>query len=178
MPLCARIRGGEAGHRSIFSASPSVLFFHFIRTTGIQPPRLQPPYPPPAPPVSASDCGLHHADAPSARPFPLPPLAQLLFHSKMASAPEPLVSGCIFGLVVVSVSGGFWRALSGRSTPSPGEFHKEVKAAFLRFSERSFFNKPGLDPSYREGEGERGTGRNEGSEEGGVGGGGERGGGG
>ncbi|CAB1450577.1 unnamed protein product [Pleuronectes platessa] len=31
----------------------------------------------------------------------------LLFHSKMASALEPLVSGCIFRLVVVSVSHGF-----------------------------------------------------------------------
>lgn len=49
----------------------------------------------------------NHADAPLALPdaslVPPPPPASLLFHSKMASAPEPLVCGCIFRLVVVSV---------------------------------------------------------------------------
>lgn len=53
----------------------------------------------------------HHADGPLALPdgsvFPPPPPAVLLFHSKMASALEPLVCGCIFWLVVVSVSHGF-----------------------------------------------------------------------
>ncbi|RXN30798.1 hypothetical protein ROHU_017468 [Labeo rohita] len=33
---------------------------------------------------------------PSADCFPPPPPAKLLFHSKMASALEPLLSGCIF----------------------------------------------------------------------------------
>lgn len=73
-----------------------------------------PPPPPPAP------CGefffpwifaSHHADGPLALPdgsvFPPPPPAVRLFHSKMASALEPLVCSCIFRLVVVSVSHGF-----------------------------------------------------------------------
>lgn len=53
----------------------------------------------------------HHADGPWAlhdgSVFPPPPPAVLLFHSKMASALEPLVCSCILRLVVVSVSHGF-----------------------------------------------------------------------
>lgn len=72
--------------------------------------------PPPPPPAPCSEFffpwifASHHADGPWALPgcsvFPPPPPAALLFHSKMASALEPLVSGCIFRLVVVSVSHG------------------------------------------------------------------------
>ncbi|KAJ8380226.1 hypothetical protein SKAU_G00010040 [Synaphobranchus kaupii] len=53
-------------------------------------------------------------------PPPPPVELELLFHSKMAAALEPLVSGCIFALVVVSVSNDFWHILPGNSTRNPG----------------------------------------------------------
>ncbi|KAL4636047.1 hypothetical protein GN956_G13206 [Arapaima gigas] len=85
---------------------------------------LRPPAPLAAPRrFSGARAGSHHADAPLARLFPPPPLAELLFHSKMASALEPPVSGCIFGLVVVSVSSDFWHVPRGHSTLNPGPAH-------------------------------------------------------
>lgn len=101
---------------SLPTPPPSVPFFHFMRSGNIHTPliataqRRRPPRLAVGfffPWIFAS----HHADGPLALPdgsaFPPPPPAVLLFHSKMASALEPLVCGCIFGLVVVSVSHGF-----------------------------------------------------------------------
>ncbi|TNN76330.1 hypothetical protein EYF80_013409 [Liparis tanakae] len=79
----------------------------------------------------------HHADGPLALPdgsvFPPPPPAVLLFHSKMASALEPLLCGCIFWLVVVSDSHGFGTFSSAARQEIP------VSSSGSRMGEREIF---------------------------------------
>lgn len=115
----------------------------------------------------------NHADAPLALPdaslVPPPPPASLLFHSKMASAPEPLVCGCIFRLVVVSVPHRFATFFSaprhGTPVSSSGRPIGARTAGFFSPSRAVFFSRaPGkpepdqlrLSGEPREGEGERG----------------------
>lgn len=95
---------------------PSVPFFHFMCSSSIHTPLIATAHRRPSPPgalqwifppwIFAS----HHADGPLALSdgslVPPPPPAVLLFHSKMASALEPLVCSCIFRLVVVYVPHG------------------------------------------------------------------------
>lgn len=111
----------------------------------------------------------HHADGPLALPdgsvFPPPPPAVLLFHSKMASALEPLVCGCIFRLVVVSVShdfGTFSSAARHEIPVSSRGSRKRDTRFFHGLLYPSFPRKPepdqlGLSGEPREVEGERGT---------------------
>lgn len=112
----------------------------------------------------------HHADGPLALPdgsvFPPPPPAVLLFHSKMASALEPLVCGCIFRLVVVSVSHGFGTFSSAARHEIPvsssGSRMGEYGIFLHGLLYPSFPRKPepdqlGLSGEPREVEGERGT---------------------
>lgn len=96
---------------------PSVPFFHSMYSSNIHTPLIATAHLRPSPPAPCSEFSFpwffasNHADAPLALPdgslVPPPPPASLLFHSKMASAPEPLVCGCIFRLVVVCVAHGF-----------------------------------------------------------------------
>lgn len=106
---------------------PSVPFFHFMCSSNIHTPLIATAHLRPSPPAPCSEFffpwifASNHADGPLALPdgplVPPPPPASLLFHSKMASAPQPLVCGCIFRLVVVSVPHRFGTFFSA---PRPG----------------------------------------------------------
>lgn len=104
-----------------FSPSNTITICPFLPSHALQqysrPSHSNSTAPPPPPPAPCSGFffpwifASQHADGPLALPdgsvFPPPPPAVLLFHSKMASALEPLVCSCIFRLVVVSVPHGF-----------------------------------------------------------------------
>lgn len=139
-------------HLSLSSISCAQAIIH---TPLIATARRRPPPPAPCggfffPWIFAS----HHADGPWAKPdgsvFPPPPSAALLFHSKMASALEPLVSGCIFRLVVVSVphgSGTFCSAARREIPVSSSERGKRRGLVIcfyaVRFSRASLGNRTG-----------------------------------
>lgn len=130
----------------------------------------------PSPPAPCSEFSFpwifasNHADGPLALPdgslVPPPPPASLLFHSKMASTPEPLVRGCIFRLVVVSVPHGFGTFFSaprhGIPVSSSGSLFGGVRCFQSRRLLYPSSGKPEPDQlrlsgEPREGEGERGT---------------------
>ena len=120
-------------HITLFPTQPSVPFFHFMCATDIhhhsnnsaaRPSSLAGKKNSPPAFAGGTQAELcRRSLALTAQFFPPPPLAELLFHSKMASALEPLLSGCIFSLVVVSDSKDFWHVLHGNSTRNSGELN-------------------------------------------------------